>query len=263
MAAPRRVGGGRGAGAAAVLGSSRRTRKTRIGRDDVLDALLAEILERDVEPVADLIADRARDADAAGLGELLQARGDVDAVAEDVVVLDDHVAEIDADAELDPRAGGTSALRRAMRRWISTAHCTASATLWNSTSMPSPVVLMMPALVLGDRRVDQLEPVRLEARERARLVGLHQPAVADHVGRQDRREPALDWGLVHEPNLAGDAGDDKPPEPEKALPQRAPWHPRRPSPRHCPCRMSDCTPGVTSSFRATCSCISGRIAEMF
>jgi hypothetical protein len=67
----------------------------------VLDALLAEILEFHAEPVAGLIADRARDADAAGLGELLQARGHVHAVAEDVVVLADHVAQVDADAEAD------------------------------------------------------------------------------------------------------------------------------------------------------------------
>ena len=57
---------------------------------DVLDGLLAEILERDVEAVADLnlVAHRARDADAARLGKLLQARSHVHAVAEDVVVLD-------------------------------------------------------------------------------------------------------------------------------------------------------------------------------
>ena len=68
---------------------------------DVLDALLAEILEVDVEPVADLIAHRRGDADAARLGQRLEPRRDVHAVAEDVVVLDDDVAEIDADAELD------------------------------------------------------------------------------------------------------------------------------------------------------------------
>ena len=70
---------------------------------DVLDALLAEILEGDVvEPVADLVAHRAGDADAARLGKHLEARRDIDAIAENVVLLDDHVAEIDADAELDP-----------------------------------------------------------------------------------------------------------------------------------------------------------------
>ncbi len=38
---------------------------------DVLDAVLAEILERDIEPVADLVADGGGDVDAARLGERL------------------------------------------------------------------------------------------------------------------------------------------------------------------------------------------------
>jgi len=37
-------------------------------------------------------------------------------------------------------------------------------------------------LVLDDRRIDQLEPVGLEACQRPGLVELHQPAIADHVG---------------------------------------------------------------------------------
>ena len=37
----------------------------------------------------------------------------------------------------------------------------------------------------------------LEACKRPRLVHLHQPAVADHVGGDDRGEPALWSGLVH------------------------------------------------------------------
>ena len=43
-----------------------------------------------------------RDADAARLCEFLQPRRDVDAVAKNVVAVDDHIAEIDADAQLQP-----------------------------------------------------------------------------------------------------------------------------------------------------------------
>ena len=43
-----------------------------------------------------------RHRDAARLGDAFESRGDIDAVAEDIVVLDDHVAEVDADAEFDP-----------------------------------------------------------------------------------------------------------------------------------------------------------------
>ena len=71
----------------------------------------------DVEPVADLIAHRRRDADAAGVRHRFQPRRDVHAVAKNVVVLDDHVAEIDADAKDQAAArGGTSSFRRAICR---------------------------------------------------------------------------------------------------------------------------------------------------
>jgi tRNA-Thr(GGU) m(6)t(6)A37 methyltransferase TsaA len=41
-----------------------------------------------------------------------------------------------------------------------------------------------PPFVLGDGRIDELEPVGPEPREGARLVAFHQSAVSDHVGRR-------------------------------------------------------------------------------
>src|ERR1043165_9930053 len=53
-------------------------------------AAAAEVGEGDVlEAIGELVAHRAGDADAARLGQRLEARGDVDAVAEDVAVLVD------------------------------------------------------------------------------------------------------------------------------------------------------------------------------
>ena len=49
----------------------------------------------------DLILNRRRQADAAGLGNALQPPPHVDAVAEDVMGADDHVADIDPDPEQD------------------------------------------------------------------------------------------------------------------------------------------------------------------
>ena len=43
------------------------------------------------------------------------------------------------------------------------------------------------AVVLGDARVKHLFPERLELSQCARLVLTHEPAVADNIGRQDRR----------------------------------------------------------------------------
>src|SRR6266852_9875002 len=49
--------------------------------------------------------DGIRDADTAGFGEALEAGGDVDAVAVDLLAIDHHVAEVDADAKFHPALG--------------------------------------------------------------------------------------------------------------------------------------------------------------
>ena len=54
----------------------------------------------EVELVLDVIVDGLRDADGTGLGERLEPGGDVDAVAENVVAVDDDVAEINPDPQL-------------------------------------------------------------------------------------------------------------------------------------------------------------------
>lgn len=73
--------------------------------DDVLDFLCAEIVEAEAQLVEHLVAHDAADANAAGLGQRLQPRSDVDAVAENIVVVDNDVADVDADAEPDPLLG--------------------------------------------------------------------------------------------------------------------------------------------------------------
>src|SRR5262249_39301628 len=62
---------------------------------DVFDLLLASILEGVGEPVANMVADRARDADAARFGQRLQPGRHIHPVAEDVVLFNDYVAEVD------------------------------------------------------------------------------------------------------------------------------------------------------------------------
>ena len=68
---------------------------------DVLDLLRAHRLEAERELLLDLVRHLAGNADAARIGKLLKARGDVDALAVPVRPLDDHLAEVDADAHVD------------------------------------------------------------------------------------------------------------------------------------------------------------------
>ena len=80
------------------------------GLRDVLDRLLAQEVGAERQLAPDLVVNAAGDVDAAGLGQRLQAGGDVDAIAEQVIALDHHVAEVDADPELEPPVLGQLAI---------------------------------------------------------------------------------------------------------------------------------------------------------
>jgi hypothetical protein len=64
-----------------------------------------------IDPIAHLVAHNPADTDAPRFRQCLQPRRNIDAVAEDVVLFYDHVAEIDADAEPDPALFGYSGSR--------------------------------------------------------------------------------------------------------------------------------------------------------
>ena len=69
---------------------------------NVLEALFAQRLEGQAELVVGLIVRCSGDDDAARIAQSFQAGGDVDAVAVEIVLVDDHVAQVDPDAEHDP-----------------------------------------------------------------------------------------------------------------------------------------------------------------
>ncbi len=67
---------------------------------DVLHGVFADVLEMKGQPVLYLVVYGARNADTSGIGQGLQAGGDVDAVAEKFPFAHQHVPQVDADAEL-------------------------------------------------------------------------------------------------------------------------------------------------------------------
>ena len=71
------------------------------GAHNVFEALLAKVLERTVKPAVDLIVDDGGDVNTARLSQCFKPGRDVDAVTVDVGILHDHIAGINADAELD------------------------------------------------------------------------------------------------------------------------------------------------------------------
>src|SRR6202040_1241939 len=68
---------------------------------NILQRLRTHIVKDDIDLPADLTLRVIRDADAAGLRDPLQPRGNVDTVAKDIVLVDDDVADMNTDAELD------------------------------------------------------------------------------------------------------------------------------------------------------------------
>src|SRR6516225_1627719 len=110
-------------------------------RGDALDVRLPHVPERVRQLVADLITNHPRDADAARLGQCFQSSREIDAVAENVVLFDDYVTQVDPNSEADALVFGRIGIAVYHRCWISAAHRTASTTLPNSTSIPSPVFL--------------------------------------------------------------------------------------------------------------------------
>jgi hypothetical protein len=140
----------------------------------------------------DLVVHDSGDADPARLGDPLQPRGDVDAVAVNVAVFDDHVTRVDPHAQFNALVlGGTIVARRHLPLHRDGAgDCFDDAREFDQGSIAGG--LDDASLVLGGLRIDQIAAQRPEARRGAGLVPFHQTAVARDIGGQNGREPAFD-----------------------------------------------------------------------
>src|SRR6516164_4066217 len=157
---------------------------------DVLDLLFAHVLEGERKPLANVVADGARNADPARLSALLQPGSDVHSVTEDIVFLNDYVAKIDPDAEPDP------ALLRHVRLAVDhspldlygASHGVDHARELGQQALTG--ILHDPTAVLLDLRINQLAQMRLQAFVRLFFIGPHQPRITGDVGRKDRSKAA-------------------------------------------------------------------------
>ncbi|MFO0997764.1 MAG: hypothetical protein U1F33_13870 [Alphaproteobacteria bacterium] len=156
------------------------------GPGDVLHFALAHILEGKSQLVAHLVPYDAAHPDAARLSERFETSRDIDAITVNVAALDDHVADVDADAELDaltlrdicvPRGHPSLDLNGA-GDGIDDARELDECAIAHQLDDP-------PA-ARCDRGVDEVPAVGLEALERADLVLAHEARVAHHIGSEDR-----------------------------------------------------------------------------
>src|ERR1700736_4452283 len=141
---------------------------------DILDAYVAAILETNVDPIADAFVDDRGDADPTGLGEGFQSRGDVDAIAINVLAFDNDIAKIDTDSQHDDR------LRRALIRRRGAGALHRKRTIYSidhAAELDDGAIadqLHDAAVVGGDRWVEDGLSVPLQSSQRARLIGRHQ-----------------------------------------------------------------------------------------
>ena len=162
------------------------------GTRDVFERLLAHVLKGKVEAPRGILLNAGRNADAAGFGQAFEPRGDIDAVTKDVAVLDENVANIDADAELD------AMLRRQRRVAFGQSRLhfrRASEGVDDAGEFDQQPVaggLDDAAAMLGDLRIDYLGAERPQPAERPFLVGPDQSGITGNIGREDRCEPAFD-----------------------------------------------------------------------
>jgi hypothetical protein len=134
------------------------------------------------------------DADPAGLGQRFEPCRDVHSVPEDVVVLDNNVALVNADAELDAvvQRRRCIALRHASLHLGRAAQGIDHACKFSQHAVAG--VLYDAAAMLLDFRANQITEMRLEAFVGAFFIGTHQARIARHIGGEDRGKAA---GRVH------------------------------------------------------------------
>ena len=152
---------------------------------NILQVLLADILEPAIEPARRRLLHDRRNQDAAGLRQRLQPRRHVDAVAVDIVSAHHHVADIDADAQPHRVVRVQPHLPLHVER---APHRLDRAGEFGEHAVAG--VLHQPAAGARHRGVDHLAAQRLQPRQRAGLVGAHHARIADHVGGQDGGEAA-------------------------------------------------------------------------
>ena len=103
-------------------------------------------------------------------------------VAVDIAILDDHIAEIDANPEHDPLMLGRPAvpLFHALLHRHGAGNCFNDARELDQNAVAGG--LDDAAFVFGDFRIEQLAAMVAQTRQRAGLVLAHQAAVASDIG---------------------------------------------------------------------------------
>ncbi|HKT17523.1 MAG TPA: hypothetical protein VJR47_05740 [Stellaceae bacterium] len=158
---------------------------------DVLQRLLADIDKARRHFALNLPPSVFGNRDSAGLGDALEPRRDVDAVAIDVFVLEDNVADVDTDAEYDLTILWETGID--LPHGPLNCHGTFDG-IHDARELDELTIayeLDDTPSMLTDFWIDNLFAERLERGEGRGLVCGHEPAVSHHICGKDRRQPPL------------------------------------------------------------------------
>ena len=163
---------------------------------DILEGFLAKIVEGEIGLASDLLECTPGQADAARLAFVLDPRGDIDAVAKNIVTLDDDVADVDADPKRNLLRRAIGLLCHLALHFDGAGNRIDGASELDQHSVASG--LNDAAFVRCNGGIDDLAAYRLEGRQRSDLVGPHKPRIASDISRQHRRQSPLDAPARHE-----------------------------------------------------------------
>jgi hypothetical protein len=157
----------------------------------VFQSLQTDIVKANINLAANMALRVLGDADTAGVGDTFEPGGDIYTVAEDIVIVDDDVTNVNTDAEFDPR----------VRRHIGVLVRHATLDFDRATQGVYPAGefhqhavacrLDDPPAMLDEDGINEGFSDRLELGQRAFLVGPHQAAIADDIRRQYRCQSPL------------------------------------------------------------------------
>src|SRR5215471_18692677 len=159
---------------------------------DVLDLAFAHILKRKIELIAHFIAHNAADADAPWLRQGFETRRDVDAVAIDVLPVNDNIAHVQANPKLNTplRRNLGIALGHLPLDIDSTAQGVDDTGKLNKHAVARR--LNNAPAVFRDLGIDDRASVALERGQCAFFIQTHQPRIASDIRCKNGRKAALD-----------------------------------------------------------------------
>ena len=152
--------------------------------NDIAEALLAAVIEGEGRVAANLLEKRGANVYGIWVGCLLNAGGEVDAIANKIVVFYQHVSKMQTKAHAQWALLALPSQQQPSPNAHGASHCVYRTRKFDEHRVAHR--LKQPAIAFGNLGVDQVAAVG-EPLSGAVLIGLHQTRIADYISDQYRR----------------------------------------------------------------------------